>query len=876
VVLLALLAVSVILFRLSLFEGWTFVGDSDRLNTVLSIRLFETDQLRARGSISTWTEQQFMGYSMAGIHWMLPGFTPLPYLLVLLPTSQMFSALAVFAMLLLTVAMATAYLTLRPYSRGPIPAAAGGLVYGLSSYIVLRIAQLDLSFCLLILMPVMLALIRSIRRQTAARGFLVLTACWAALVLLTFLQEVAYVTFVVGAYALYRTARQRDPWPLLVLGLAFVVGVSIGLPRVITVGIDFRELARSTNNYQTPAVEAVRFFGDGLLGRFIGEQQRVLGGPLNLHEGVQLLGSALAALMAITLGLVSRSWLVRLLAVTIVVILSVALSAYQRPFYDAQLGLAKLTFVSRELRSVLVNVVLVGVPFWLVFWWIARRSGRARPGSDARTSDTLTPTAALDLPFLFGMVVIVLTVILIPEARTLLYYAFFRVDFTHSRICVAALVPLAALTTIFLDRFIPERLTPRLARWLLAGAGLGLVLWLGREALGDIVVDRMGPALNTRPWRVVSIEAVRVMSSLALLLVAVGVLLRRPRLPILTVVGGVLVCWLALESIASADFKLSGPQTTEQAVPFDANSHLYAPPGALRPPSPAERAVLRDRLETDQYRTLLYQDRKEFPALVEPHIAAFWNLRLLEGYSTGLPRRLGLLPWVDSMVAPHALDIHAIHPLDQLPWHLLGALNVKYAVIVDRSLWFNPAPGGRDAPVDVNTLKVLENPYPVTPRAFFAARVTPVADPARFPGDDGKRPPPADPPVEDPAEHSVAEGLTQEQRFSTAGALDATFDGARITVKVEPASEPRFLVLNELYHPSWRAWIDSQPTEIYPTNVVMRGIVVPAGATTVELRFVPFMASWAGLGVFAVGFVVAALGWWGVRRATGLGQRRSS
>jgi hypothetical protein len=867
-VLLVFLAVSAVLFRLSLFEGWTFVGDSDRLNTVLSVRLFETDALRTRGSIPTWTEQQFMGYSMAGLHWILPAFTPLPYLLVLLPTSQMFGALAVFATLLLALAMAAAYVALRPYSHGPIPAAAGGLVYGLSSYTVLRIAQLDLPFCLLILMPLMLVLIRRTGRGTAASSFLWLTACWAALVLLTFLQEVAYVTALVGAYALYRAARLRDPWPLLVLGLAFGVGVVIGLPRVITVGLDFRELARSENNYQTSSIEALRFFGDGLLGRFIGEQQRVLGGPLNLHEGVQLLGSALAALLALLFGLLSRSRLMRVLAVTMVVILSVVLSAYWRPFYDVQLGLARITFVSRELRAVLVNVVLVGLPLWIVTWWIARRAGQTSTSPDESAPNAPTPAAALDAPFCLGIVVLVLAVILIPEARTLLYNAFFRVDFTHSRICVAALVPLAALTTMFLDRFLPARLPPKALNWLLAGAGLGLLLWLGREALGDLLVDRLGPALNTRPWRVVTIETVRAVSSLLLALVAAAILLRRPRPALLALVGGLLVCWLALESIASADFKLSGPQTTEQVIPFDANSHLYAPPGALRPPSPAERAVLRDRLETDQYRTLLYQDRKEFPALVEPHIAAFWNLRLLEGYSTGLPRRLGLLPWVDSMVAPHALDIHAIHPLDRLPWRLLAALNVKYAVVVDRSLWFNPAPGGRDPPLDVAQLKVLENPYPVTPRAFFAALVSPAVDPARFPGDAGRRPPPTDPPVEDPATHSVAEGIAREQRFSTAGALNATFDGDRITVKVDASSEPRFLVLNELYHPSWRAWIDGQPAEIYPTNVVMRGIVVPPGATTIELRFVPFIVSWYGLGVFAVGFIAAGLGWWGLRRAT--------
>ncbi len=49
----------------------------------------------------------------------------------------------------------------------------------------------------------------------------------------------------------------------------------------------------------------------------------------------------------------------------------------------------------------------------------------------------------------------------------------------------------------------------------------------------------------------------------------------------------------------------------------------------------------------------------------------------------------------------------------------------------------------------------------------------------------------------------------------------------------------RFLVLNELYHPAWRAWVDGREGTIYPTNVVMQGLVMPAGAAAVE-RFEAF------------------------------------
>jgi hypothetical protein len=164
----------------------------------------------------------------------------------------------------------------------------------------------------------------------------------------------------------------------------------------------------------------------------------------------------------------------------------------------------------------------------------------------------------------------------------------------------------------------------------------------------------------------------------------------------------------------------------------------------------------------------------------------------------------------------------------------IDALNVKYLLVVGRSISFNSAQGGPYPPLDLDRLQVVENPYPVTPRAFFAARVTPAGRRCHRPGVAPDRSAPKNPPIRDPADQSVVEGLPAERRFSTGGTIDAAFDGDRVLVRVEPATAERFPVLNELYHPSWRAWIGGQPAAIYPTNVVMRGLVVPAG--TVELR----------------------------------------
>ena len=851
------------LFRLSLFEGWTFVGDSDRLNTVLNVRLFEVLSLLHRGSVPAWSEQQFMGYGIVGLHWMLPGAPPIPQLLALLPLSQLYHALAYLTALLLLLAMLTAYLALGAYSAGPVQRVVGALLYATGMYTFHKMMQLDISFSALVFPPLLVWLTRVTRRETVHGTFLGMVACWAFMVEFTVLQEIAYIALLWGTYALYRTARLRDPWPLVAAGLAFVGGVVIGAPRVLTIAADIPFVTRTQTNIETTAIEGLRFFGDGLLGRTQGEQGLLRGPAINMHEGVQLLSSELAAIAVIALGLVSPSRSLRLWSVALLVVLSVALNAYFRPFYELEgFGLRGLTYPSRELRTVLINAVSIGLPAWLLGWWATRGAKPPHP-TPATISD--------DLPFFYGFVVLALAAILIPEARTVLYYGFLKMDFLHSRICVAMTFPLAALAVIFLNRFLPSWPTRETVRWLAGGLLLGLAIWLVREWAAETIAAQTGLAVEAfRPRRLLTLEVVKVGTSLLLLVVACAVLLTR-RIPSswLTLTGGLLAVWMALEAVAMTDHRLNGPQATAQARPFSDLDYMQAPPGLMNVPSDAQRAAVRERLEVDRYRSILLQDRGQFLALVEPHLSAFWDLRLVEGYSTGLPRRLGDLPWTESMVQPHHLDVHSIHPPQDLPWKLLAALNVKYVVMVDRGLWYNPAPGSSDPPLDPSKIELLTNPNPVTPRAFFAATVSPAGAAPRLLGDDGKRPAPKDSPIEEPARHSIAEGWPAERQLSTAGAIDATFDGDRVLVRVERAAEDRFLVLNEMYHPLWQATVDGAPATIYPTNLVMRGILVPAGAATVELRYVPFLATARGIGLLAFGLALIPLIAWGLKRVGG-------
>ena len=102
--------------------------------------------------------------------------------------------------------------------------------------------------------------------------------------------------------------------------------------------------------------------------------------------------------------------------------------------------------------------------------------------------------------------------------------------------------------------------------------------------------------------------------------------------------------------------------------------------------------------------------------------------------------------------------------------------------------------------------------------------------------------------------------------FATDGTIRTRYEGSRVEVEVDPSREPRFLVLNELYHPRWKAFADGRELRIYPTNVVMRGLVVPPGTTRIELRFVPFFLTPSAGVLFLGGLVLVGAGWLLLRR----------
>ena len=64
------------------------------------------------------------------------------------------------------------------------------------------------------------------------------------------------------------------------------------------------------------------------------------------------------------------------------------------------------------------------------------------------------------------------------------------------------------------------------------------------------------------------------------------------------------------------------------------------------------------------------------------------------------------------------------------------------------------------------------------------------------------------------------------------------YEGTRIDLSAAVAQNA-LLVLGEKYYAGWEALVDGKPAEIVPVNHILRGIYLPPGEHTVELRFDP-------------------------------------
>ena len=194
---------------------------------------------------------------------------------------------------------------------------------------------------------------------------------------------------------------------------------------------------------------------------------------------------------------------------------------------------------------------------------------------------------------------------------------------------------------------------------------------------------------------------------------------------------------------------------------------------------------------------------------------------------------------------------------------LLDLLDVRY-IVQDAGL-----PPNRDdvRALDAETRAVFSTPRvivherdPAPQHAWIVHDVRPVTRGEALPLLTGG--------VVDPYQTALVEGVPPD----TAAPDDSAANSARVTAyepdRVAMATQtatPGLLVVSEIYESGWRAYVDGQEVEILPTDHALRGIPIPSGEHTVEMRYDPLslrLGLWiSGIATLAMVVIFVIAGW---------------
>jgi hypothetical protein len=100
----------------------------------------------------------------------------------------------------------------------------------------------------------------------------------------------------------------------------------------------------------------------------------------------------------------------------------------------------------------------------------------------------------------------------------------------------------------------------------------------------------------------------------------------------------------------------------------------------------------------------------------------------------------------------------------------------------------------------------------------------------------------------DLSREAIVEGAVEDLGPATAAARDTvsviSYAPSRIVLRTA-SSAPALLVATDAYYPGWRATVDGEASALRIADVAFRGVRVPAGDHTVEMRFAPRILVWS-------------------------------
>jgi hypothetical protein len=867
---LVFLAVVCIVFFPHLFGINTFIGESDRLNSYLNIRLAEFDAFRDYGRVPGWSDIMFGGFSLSSLHWMNPGQDPIGYFLRLFPRDQLFIVLGFVAAASILAACVSSYLYILDVTEKRFPAMVGGVAYGLSVFSLHRVAQSDDAHLTVVMLPLGLLALRRVNLHCLLKPFLSLMLIMTALVFWGFLQEVAYAFLFFGIYGLYRscTLIGRDRSSALavfgVLAAASVASLLFAAPRLLDVGLEYSSMARAGAMVTRNSSEFLRLFHEGIFGRYF-EEGRSLGNNINLHEGLQLLSSSMLALF-VYYGATAPKTYWELCGS--IILFSIALTIL---FFVPAVVFHSFEADHSTYMVSVASVLLVGIPTAL--------AGLRLAGIGANSSN-LTQRCAGSSPgseraFHLLALGILLILVLFREGLTLVYELFREADFTHSRLSILMVLPLCTLFSIYLVEMMGNSGSIRIGAagrwgWLACGALIGCgSAYLIHGPLLDGIVALNG--LRLRFWDD-SVLAPTVLLKIALTVVFLGFALfvaispRTSRLPERCAIVAVSIgCFVAAESTVYAQFKIDGPHTQSFPIPFRNFNYMNVARLVLRPPEPSALQVIDKQLDADRFQAVVIEPANWFPLAISPHASQFWHIRLLGGYGTGVSARLADLPWPSGIVTARTIEIESSKNFDFSLLSILAFLNVKYMLVLTPDVYFNTVlqhePTARanlagvlsqserkSVEVGGISFDVVENPVRPLPREFLVGSVTGGMPALRQAFSFGRNETPASDAdilfafagqTEDLVRHSFVEGIEGTREFDASGDLCLIYRGDVIDVRIERSLRERFLVINQTYNSAWHAYVGDTKISTLPTNHTMLGVTVPPNVERLQLRYEP-------------------------------------
>ncbi len=113
--------------------------------------------------------------------------------------------------------------------------------------------------------------------------------------------------------------------------------------------------------------------------------------------------------------------------------------------------------------------------------------------------------------------------------------------------------------------------------------------------------------------------------------------------------------------------------------------------------------------------------------------------------------------------------------------------------------------------------------------------------------------------LEDPTGLAVVEAAEAPAAGQGSAEISA-IELDRLELDVQ-ATEGGLLFVSEIFHPAWEARVNGEPVEILRTNGAFRGVVVPAGQSSVEFRYArgELQAGFWISGLTALGLLLSAL-----------------